>query len=28
MIAFGGGSSLLLPGVDPAALHASNFVPT
>jgi len=28
MIALGGGSSLLLPGVDPAALHAGNFVLT
>ena len=28
MINLGGGSSLLLPGVDPAAFHASNFVLT
>jgi plastocyanin len=28
IIALGGGSSLLLPGVDPAALQASNFVLT
>jgi hypothetical protein len=28
MINLGGGSTLLLPGVDPTALHASNFVLT